>query len=444
MPSLKNNIISLFLLMFFVTQTSYSQVYQNDFCGHKDHFFNIKKEKWHGNNIFLEEYMDNFQLDSQQVYYRIPITFWLYQNNEGKKGAIDLDVKKQLNLLNYYYAKNQTGISFYLSEIKIINKTKRQNFGYMVEAPFVTTFNKENGSINVHVVNILQKNKAGGKKNLYKGTYNGFNKSITVVKYNTKAGLTHEIGHYLGLLHPHQNWNKGKNKQESVSRIRKKGKKRNCEVNGDKLCDTPAEPVLSDHFDQHCNYLGDLTDNWGDKYQPATNNIMSYQRYKSCREVFTPQQKAVMLYTLEKNKHNKGWKVSPENDKFSFDTYEPDNTKRMANSLKIDSLQHHTFHWIYKGKNKSDLDNTDWLRFKSETENNNGQNYIIYFMEGEKDFPKMKFTITDRNNKKILEQNLEKPDEININFRQDYYFFKIEKLEESQNIEDYKILISKK
>ncbi len=427
----------LLIILFFGLQT-YSQVFQDDFCGHNENIFNNKKEIWHGDNQFLDYYLENYELDSNKIYYRVPITFWLYQDDEGKIGASEINVKREMNNLNYYYYKNKTGISFYLADIKIKQKTNRQVLGYYIEAPYITTVNKDNGSVNIHLVKNLQKNKISGKKTYYNGTYNGFNKSIIAVRYNSDAGLSHEIGHYFGLNHPHKNWDKGKYMQESVSRLKIKGGKRNCEVNGDKLCDTPAEPALTKYMDKDCNYIGDLTDNWGEKYRPATDNIMSYQRHKTCREAFTKQQKAVMLYKLERNINSKSWATSPGNLKYTFDIYEPDDTKIMSNEIFLDSLQYHTFHKIYKGKQKKDAsDKIEWLRFKCVFEK--PTKISLYFYKGELDFPKIKLILTDMEDNILINKIIETEYSSEIELTKGYYFMKIEKINEIDKLSDYKI-----
>src|SRR5690606_36074949 len=68
-----------------------------------------------------------------------------------------------------------------------------------------------------------------------------------------------------------------------------------CEVNGDQLCDTPADPGLfrenrvpASYVGNNCTYQSNLdgTDNWGDQWQPNTNNVMSYST-STCFENFS-------------------------------------------------------------------------------------------------------------------------------------------------------------
>jgi hypothetical protein len=95
--------------------------------------------------------------------------------------------------------------------------------------------------------------------------------------------LTHELGHTFSLPHTHATIGG----RELVNGS-------NCSFTGDRLCDTPADPRLSNSIVTNaCQYTGTDTDSNGDVYTPDVNNIMSYSR-KRCRTSFSPQQLGVM------------------------------------------------------------------------------------------------------------------------------------------------------
>lgn len=94
--------------------------------------------------------------------------------------------------------------------------------------------------------------------------------------------LAHELGHYFGLFHTH-----GGSAFELVDGS-------NCATEGDLICDTPADPTLSNTVvDVMCNYTGTTVDINGMPYAPDPTNIMSYSR-KICRNYFSQEQYAVM------------------------------------------------------------------------------------------------------------------------------------------------------
>lgn len=90
--------------------------------------------------------------------------------------------------------------------------------------------------------------------------------------------LAHELGHSLSMLHTHS-------RGLGVELVDGS----NCNIAGDLLCDTPADPNLSDHVNSSCVYTGGEMDPNGQPYQPDTRNVMSYSR-KSCRTHFSQQQ----------------------------------------------------------------------------------------------------------------------------------------------------------
>ena len=60
-------------------------------------------------------------------------------------------------------------------------------------------------------------------------------------------------------------------------------------IDGDRFCDTPADPNLLGKVDGQCNYTGNAVDANGQQYQPDTTNIMSYTR-STCADKFSPEQ----------------------------------------------------------------------------------------------------------------------------------------------------------
>jgi MAM domain, meprin/A5/mu/Pregnancy-associated plasma protein-A len=95
--------------------------------------------------------------------------------------------------------------------------------------------------------------------------------------------LTHEVGHYFGLLHTHQDWNNPPNAECANGS--------NGLVAGDLIQDTPAEP---NYFSvagllSGCSYVGLILDPCGSVYNPDVANYMNYAPY-GCQKRFTPGQ----------------------------------------------------------------------------------------------------------------------------------------------------------
>ncbi len=400
-------IIFLFINIFLIAQNN------TEFCA-TDNVIS-KNQPWKGNNEFLIDYLKNYPLlDSNHIYFRVPVCFHIFKSNNVPDYYFYDDIKEVINRLNRIYSENKTGIFFYLSDIFFYPEKKHFIASYFVEAPFFTFKDKYKYSINVYYVDVLQKN-IFGKKMYYHGVFNGLNKTITIIKHSSKTTLAHEIGHFFGLRHPHKNWEKSKLKQESVSRTRKKGllkRKRNCEVNGDALADTPAEPNLTDYTDGDCNYTGNLTDRWGDPYEPDVNNIMSYTAKRSCRTNFTQMQKAVMLYTAKNKRNSKFWYNCKPNIYFKADNFEPDDNIYMANEIEF-FKQYHTFHLIPFEKNKTlyKENKFDCFYMPKDLAFNNVQ---LVIEKAENFFPKMKLIIKNNLQDTLYSQIINEPTTVEL------------------------------
>lgn len=340
----------------------------------------FKQLPWFDNNQVLSDFLDSIGYPSAgsrimdgNIKYWIPIKFWIYRDNAGNGGPTLRQIQNMMDNLNRLYNQvNNTWIGFYMKcEPTYINNTgtRKNAFGLIAT-------NRDLGCINVHVVDQISGGTAVGYtippfngSVIDKTSYNGFIPTST---------LAHEIGHVLGLLHTHlfSNWH-WKCLTESVSRTRTWPffnlcptairTKKVCESTGDALSDTPADPNLTGNFS--CFYTLGGSDPWGDSYPssgadaPETANIMSYNTNDNCINHFSRLQIAVMLRTLKWSKIDNGyWKDS----KYTFDSYEPDNSADIARPIILNEIQEHNFNQQYN--NNGGIPNTtqcdvDWVRF---------------------------------------------------------------------------------
>lgn len=306
------------------------------------------KKPWKNNNKFLLENLEKYPLiDSGEIYFRIPLNIHIYKFPEVPSYYNYQSLKNIVNRLNNDYYKN-TGISFYIQDVKTVNKPRFLKSQFITELPSVIFSNKDKYGIDIYYVNLIETNLVF-KKYYSRGVFFYFAQSIVVVANSHSSTLPHELGHFLGLEHPHKNWRAGKMRQESVNRTQKAGifKNRiNCQVRGDLLEDTPAEPDLRHFTDNDCNFKINNKDKWGNDYEPNTNNIMSYTKNLNCRKEFTKMQKSVMLYTISNLKMSNVYKVSPQTQHFEFDAFEPDDNIYQSSILNFDKVQSHTFHCV--------------------------------------------------------------------------------------------------
>lgn len=88
------------------------------------------------------------------------------------------------------------------------------------------------------------------------------------LKTGCASSLPHEMGHLFGLLHTFEG--------SGVENVNGS----NCDLVGDLVCDTPADPFIEGTMIQwlgeNCEFIYTGTDINGDFYQPNVGNIMSY------------------------------------------------------------------------------------------------------------------------------------------------------------------------
>ncbi len=142
------------------------------------------------------------------------------------------------------------------------------------------------------------------------------------------------------------------------------GNPRKCEINGDRLSDTEADPQINALTElTGCAYSRGDADRWGDAWNPDTRNLMSYAG--NCREWFTPMQVAVMNYHMLKFFAEYSFVFRyPE-----FDVYEPNNLPQNAQPINLNADQLHTFHWQpeVRVSGAAEACDEDWVRFNITT-----------------------------------------------------------------------------
>lgn len=149
--------------------------------------------------------------------------------------------------------------------------------------------------------------------------------------------MPHEVGHVFGLYHTFEThpWDPFHGK-ESVDRT---GPCSDCSLDGDLLCDTPADPdlatddgYLKNNTDNNCSYIGNRVDDCGVLYTPDTRNIMSYGK-KSCLRFLSVNQGQRMRYYISTEAGLQN--VAAQNNELNFlpSTYSSGNGWGIARDL---------------------------------------------------------------------------------------------------------------
>lgn len=238
---------------------------------------------------------------------KIAVVHHISRNNSGGNAAVS--VQRILKIMGDINANFESAkIKFLTKSIKFVDNSqwndqfvKQDDFTTKkVLAPFEdaaalnlfyfkTLLNRSNGEITGSL----------GATALFPNQGNNVKLSESSVALENTATITHEIGHYLGLYHTDDDFRDNQGRIELVDGS-------NCTEAGDKICDTPASPRLtnSNVDESTCEYIGTETDPAGVRYSPDTFNFMtSSGRTRRdadglCRRRFSQGQIAKMVSVL--------------------------------------------------------------------------------------------------------------------------------------------------
>jgi hypothetical protein len=234
----------------------------------------------------------------------IPVTHHISRKNDGSNPATDASrIAKIMEDINRNFLESK--IQFETVEIRFLDNSlwnrqfqKQDDF---TEFRDLLRFENAN-ALNIFYFFSLSDDDEFGSISataLFPDQGNNIKLSTSAFAPNNSTTVTHEIGHYLGLFHTDDDFKDSQGRTELVDGS-------NCENTGDKICDTPASPVLDDTLiGTNCNYIGTLTDANGTPYTPDILNYMTTFAGKdanniTCRRRFSPQQNEAMISTIRR------------------------------------------------------------------------------------------------------------------------------------------------
>ena len=340
-------------------------------------YFGLSETQLAAYSTQLQAYTDDASRGSSSCgsdnnYVYMPI--FIYDHTIAKLTQTQID--ELMSSTNEIFAK--LGLKFKVfNSCRLIAPNSPFTAVYAFGANFQPQYPNATNAINLHIVETVLN--SGGYYNI---TGNNIVIPISTIPTPSStinnATLAHELGHFFGLwLHTHAYAPDAPGPgfscyQEPVSRTKKFDLlqllnpiclcvnnvsfllgRRMCEVTGDCLCDTPADPCLRPSKLSNCTYIGTELDLFSVPYTPDTHNLMSYTNdaclTSSGPPTLSPSQKAVIAKTLFGKQdfiidYNESDAVLP-------DRYEPDNVDLSTNQneLKIGESQCHTFHTTTTG-----------------------------------------------------------------------------------------------
>jgi hypothetical protein len=222
----------------------------------------------------------------------IPIKFHIVRTDSGDEGIDESLLESEVERLNEIFGEANMRFLTYDQPNYIDDSRFTSYYTYMEESLCASTEVEK-------VVNVYCLPEMSG---LCGYTYfpRGSSLSNRIFMNNGCMGngstFVHEVGHFFGLWHTHGTSNTGTT-DEYVSRLKDRDGNGipDCEETGDRCCDTPADPNLGT-YSAYCSsscgsdYDCQAEDPDGNCYEPMTENLMSYNPNKRCRNMITPQQ----------------------------------------------------------------------------------------------------------------------------------------------------------
>jgi Pregnancy-associated plasma protein-A len=214
--------------------------------------------------------------------YCIRVYITVFADGDGSnRAATDADILRQFqNMVNQFEPQN---ICFMLINIRQVNNTDLNTHNADTETAEVNPY-LQSGCLNIFLHNYLDSND---------GTLNGvaygipstyLSEASWAIESTTNIStMGHEVGHCLSLYHTFSTGFGAENVTRNPA-----NNCYDCDVDGDLLCDTPADKLSDpdDDVNSSCQYIGGNTDACGVTYTPMTTNMMAYG-FRPCRDTFT-------------------------------------------------------------------------------------------------------------------------------------------------------------
>lgn len=260
---LKQNLFFL-LFVFFILFFS-NTVFSQGFCGTQTTPQQVAFEL---NQIAQQQGLKKFS-SVPCLNKKLSIIAYIVKDSLGNPGITEAAIINAISVANKDFAP--MCLSFEVCQFVYVNNFQYDNYSLPQDEQEMLTLFYKPQVINMYFVKDIPSDPQCGHAYFPGGP------DLVVIKKPCIPGtvISHELGHFFGLYHTFESGFGAEFANES-----------NCQIAGDLLCDTEADPQGS--VDGACGYLGPFQDSNGDFYFPPVDNIMSY--YGSCVCLFTPEQ----------------------------------------------------------------------------------------------------------------------------------------------------------
>lgn len=303
------------LLLSFLITFGWAQTHPN--CGTSLSTFKKIEKRLIENQTYLKNHP--IATDRNAITY-LPIKFHLVGEDDGSGRVEYRRVLDQLCLLNEVFS--EFDISFYIKDG--FNEINDSGIYSNQLSAFVRNRMRSHKDVRALNIWVLGTVTTGNDNNFILGVYDDDNDWVRITNDISYFGLTgytlpHEIGHFFSLLHPFYGWevepynqdlegNPAPIRAPSFNVLNEYADGSNCELAGDRICDTPADYWYAQYVDSRgdtvnnmdnfaCKYDRPMTDPKGERLMPDPSLIMGYF-LDNCMDHFTPGQIEVMQADL--------------------------------------------------------------------------------------------------------------------------------------------------
>lgn len=242
---------------------------------------------------FSKERIEQERMSPNSTYPLImKVIVHIISNDDGSNmAAPDTAVLRQMENMRQFYSPHN--ICFILAGINHINSTDLNVQDTDMEEVELIPFLVPN-MMNIFVHSSVF-DAEGGLNGIAYGIPNWYLSiaGSAVISTTNLSTMAHEMGHDFGLYHTFEDAFGDEN-------VARSGSCKNCDTNGDLLCDTEADRKVDGDMISatNCTYIGSLKDECDASLQMTPTNVMTYGR-RSCRNHFTAGQGIRARLTIE-------------------------------------------------------------------------------------------------------------------------------------------------